>query len=82
MMSLLEKLIGLLPSVERVVKSVSIIRCPDRSGWLVSGSYNFHCDSRPSPFGRLREQFPKHKLFAYFEKCRCSGVISPDYQEG
>lgn len=67
MMSLLEKLIGLLPSVERVVKSVSITRRPDRSRWLVSGSYHFHCDSRASPFGRLREQFAKHKYFAYFE---------------
>lgn len=81
-MTLLEKLTGLLPSTEWVVKSVNITRCPDKAGWLVSGSCNFHCDSRLSPFGRLREQFPKHKYFAYLEKCRCFGVISPDYQEG
>lgn len=49
-----------------------------RVGWLVSGSYYFHCDSASSPFVSLREQFPKHKYFAYFEKCRCLEVISPE----
>lgn len=80
----------LVCSIEWVMKSVSSTRCPDRSRLLVSATFLHSCnsechvcnyDSKSRPFGRLREQLPKHKHFAYFENCRCLGVKNPDYQD-